>query len=323
MNDKQVLSGKIRELTGWRIPPHRIKIITDTTEWMDIYKGCIIRLNGDDYLVRGNMRESRFGIDDQPKYWVFSAIEMQTGKEKILKTVFNEEFYVHIALFKIRCYRNCNKESQVIDTVRNDYRFMQGETCFDEKGNNVRVIDYIRGRTFFQAIPAIPKNHYEYFTEDLPEILHKLQHSFFGIKKLHDFGLTHGDIRNDHLIIDAATGNYRWIDFDLKEDVSDFDIWSIGNIIAYAVAKGLASYDSILKNDAYPESIRSTLSPADSSAFYTYRLMNLKKIYPYIPESLSNILLHFTTKPIAFYTSLDMLLDDYTEMLERDFKLKN
>ena len=65
-------------------------------------------------------------------------------------------------------------------------------------------------------------------------------------------------------IIDADTAEYRWIDFDLKQDVSDFDLWSIGNIISYALAKGIITFSAVLKNTEYPESIRASLVAEDS-----------------------------------------------------------
>ena len=49
---------------------------------MSIDGGDVLRLAGNDYLVLGNAREGRFGIDDQPKFWVKSAIEK---KDKLVE----------------------------------------------------------------------------------------------------------------------------------------------------------------------------------------------------------------------------------------------
>jgi len=321
MSEKEALIERINELTGWTINPKRFRIFTDTSEWMDISRGSIIRLGNVDYLVKGNMNETRFGIDEQPKYWVFNAIQLDNGDEKIIKTVFHEEFIAHVGIFKIRCYRSPEKESQTLDTTRLDERFMQGFTMFDEKGNNVRVIDYIKGAKFFHYIPSIPKTHYEYFETELPRILSNLYYSFKAIADLHAYGLCHGDIRNDHIIIESDTGNYRWIDFDLKQDVTDFDLWSIGNLICYAAAKGIATFDNVIKSPDFSREIKDSLRSDDSSAFYEYRVMNLKKIYPYLPDRLSKILQHFTIKPIAYYTSISEFLEEYREMLLKDFSI--
>lgn len=319
MTEREHLLQKIKQVTGWSISPARLKIVTDTTEWMNITSGNVIRLGCGDYAVRGNMSETRFGIDEQPKYWVFSALDLADGSEKIIKTVFYEEFTAHISILKIRCYRSPDKEGDVLKLVEGDERFMQGATCYDEKGNNVRVIDFIKGKNFFHFVPSIIKTHEDYFAEDLPDILWKLKESIEAIAFLHDNKLCHGDIRNDHIIIDAQTGKYRWIDFDLKQDVSDFDMWSIGNILSYAVGKGIVTFGAVMKSGTYSDSIKQSLVQHDSSAFYEYRIMNLQKIFPYIPEKLSNILKHFTIKPVSYYNSINEFLNEYCEMIETEF----
>lgn len=322
-SEKEFLAEKIKALLGWKVNPARLKIFTDTSDWMRITRGDVIRLSCGDYLVKGNMREPRFGIDDQPKYWVFNAIDLSNNTEKIIKTVFLEEFHAHIGILRIRCYRNPLKEGEVLKLVQGDQRFMQGFVCFDEKGNAVRVIDFIKGKSFFQYVPLIQKSHEAYFYEDLPSILWKLKDSFEAISFLHEQGFCHGDIRNDHIIVESETGNYRWIDFDLMQDVSDFDLWSCGNILSYAVAKGLKTFDQVLKGNEFSEEVKLSLTSDDASAFYNYRIMNLKKLYPYIPIKLNKILLHFTVKPIAFYKNIREFIDDFSEMLETEFPMNN
>ncbi|MFP4370073.1 MAG: hypothetical protein ACLFR2_10870 [Candidatus Kapaibacterium sp.] len=319
MSEHKQLIDRVEDVTGWKIKPYRFKLVEDTSDWMNIIKGDVIRLDGVDYAVRGNMRETRFGIEDQPKYWVFSVIELATGKEKIIKTVFNEEFYAHIGIFKIRCYRSPDKESRALELVKGDSRFMQGRTELDSIGNNCRILDYIRGKSIFQMIPLIDKKHEEYFYEDLPGILHKLKESFTAIQKLHENGLCHGDIRNDHILIDADTGEFKWIDFDLNQDVTDFDLWSIGNIVSYVVAKGIITFDIVLKSLKYSDDVKLSLQSTDGSAFYQYRIMNLKKILPFIPPQLDRILRHFLIRPDQYYRNLDEFLEDYNKMLDSEF----
>ncbi len=320
MIDKQI-ADRIIELTGWQ-DVSRSRIITDTTDWMRVNRGDVFRLGGRDFVIKGNRYETRFGIAEQPKLWVFAAIDLETGQDKIIKTVFHEEFTVRIGIFKIHCYRSPEKEGRVLDLVLNDQRFMQGYTVDDTAGNKVRVIDYIKGPTIMEHISEINKSHERYFYEDLPGILHKLTGSIQAIYLLHSNHMCHGDIRNDHIIIESGTGQYRWIDFDLNEHVSDFDIWSIGNIINYAVAKGICSFSGVMKSKAFSEEVKHSLSGDDSGAFYEYRVMNLKKLYPYIPESLNEILLHFTIRPKVYYTSMTQLLKDYRAMLKADFPLE-
>jgi serine/threonine protein kinase len=316
--DQQELRERIHALTGWEIM-QPIRVITDTSDCMDIQRGDIIRLNGSEFLIKGNKYEGRFGISYQPKYWVFGAIDMNTCEEKIIKTVFDEDFHVHIGVFKIHCYRSPEKESRVLELVRGDDRFMQGYTKRDERENSVRVIDVIRGPNLMEYIYQIDLTHYDYFNAELPRILARLAHSLDALALLHRHGTCHGDIRNDHIIVDRETGAFRWIDFDLNQHVSDFDTWSIGNVINYVVGKGINSFQGVLRDQGIPDTVKESLTAADASAFYEYRIMNLEKLYPYIPRRLSGILKHFTVKPETLYTSIEELVDDYREMLSTEF----
>jgi hypothetical protein len=318
VNEQEKLQERVKEVTGWS-QVGRMRVIKDTSDCMRIQRGHILSLGGREFVIEGNRQESRFGIGDQPKYWVFGAIDLATRKRFILKTVFHEEFTVHIGVFKIRCYRSPQKEADVLDLVRGDRRFMQGYTELDASGNPVRIIDYIRGPSIFEYIYNSQKTHEAYFYEDLPAILRRLTGCMEAIRFLHDHGTCHGDIRNDHIIIDAETGEYRWIDFDLNQHVSDFDVWSMGNILNYTVGQGINSFHTILRSDRISEHVKSSLKPEDGSAFYAYRIINLTKLFPYIPKRLNDILMHFAIKPRGSYTTMDQLLNDYREMLEADF----
>jgi serine/threonine protein kinase len=318
MTDKEMID-RIRELTGWS-NVGRFNIITDTSDWMRINRGDVLRLNGRDFLVKGNKYETRFGIGEQPKYWVFSAIDLESGEPKIIKTVFHEDFNVRVGVFRIQCFRSPEKEARVLDLTRGDRRFMQGYTVEDEKKNLVRILDYIKGETLFQNIHENQKPHEQYFYEDLPGIMRNIRECIQAIQILHMNHTCHGDIRNDHIIIETGTGLYRWIDFDLNQHVSDFDVWSVGNIISYAVGKGINSFSMVFKGNRFSEKVKKSLTPDDASAFYEYRVMNLKKLYPHIPDSLNAILLHFTIRPSVYYTNIIQLLREYNVMLENEFK---
>ncbi len=320
MNNQDKIATRIREITGWKYSP-QVEIITDTTEWDRIIRGNVMRLNNHDFVVAGNEYEKRFGISDQPKNWVFDVYDLETGEQKIIKTVFHEEFNVHIGMFKIHCFRSPEKEGEVLDLVRGDLRFMQGKTILDDKKNAIRVIDYIKGDSFFNYVVGIKKDHRKYFEQDLPGILWKLTDCIEAIQFLHHNNTCHGDIRNDHILIDAKTGKYRWIDFDLNQYVSDFDIWSIGNIINYAVGKGITSFKNVMRDRGVSDEIKNSLVSGDAAAFYEYRIMNLKKLFPYIHPRLNDMLLHFTIKPKAYYETMDQLLADYYQMLKEEFPL--
>ena len=46
---------------------------------------------------------------------------------------------------------------------------------------------------------------------------------------------------------------------------------------------------------------------------FVQRVANLRKIYPYIPESLNRVLLHFSEGANLFYDAADQLLEDLAE----------
>lgn len=318
MGELEQLEDRIKELTNWQFV-RQPRIVTDTSDCMRIERGDVVRLEGHDYVIEGNRYETRFGISDQPKYWVFGAIDIENGRKKIIKAVFHEDFNVHIGVLKVHCYRSPKKEADVLKLVQGDRRFMQGIALFDSMENNTRIIDFIRGETIFNYIGNIKKDHEQYYHEDLPGILLRLLGSMEAIAFLHENGTCHGDIRNDHIIIETDSGDYRWIDFDLNQHVSDFDIWSMGNIISYAAGQGIRSFRHILKDRRFSEEVRQSLCVEDASAFYEYRIINLKKIFPYISERLNNILMHFAIRPTGSYEKMGQLIGDFRETLAVDF----
>lgn len=309
------LAARIEALTGWT-PPRPVRILTDTSDAMSIARGEVLDLGGHLYVVLGHAYESRFGILDQPKYWVLRAVDLATGAPKIIKTVFHEEFVVRIGTLRIRCYRSPEKEGRVLDLVRGDNRFMQGETVLDSRGDRVRVIDQISGPSIYNHIMSLAMPHEAYFFQEAPGLLRRLLDSMAAIQFLHDHELCHGDIRNDHIIIEKATGRFRWIDFDLAQDFSDFDIWSIGNVLSFTVGQGIQSFHQVLKATTIADSVKESLTAADASAFYEYRIMNLRKLFPYVPELLNNVLLRFTAAAETYYTRMDQVLDDLREALD-------
>ena len=58
------------------------------------------------YWVKRYEKEGRFGLDDEPKYWVRRAIDLTDGSTKILKLVFHEEFDIKIGEIKVKCFRS-------------------------------------------------------------------------------------------------------------------------------------------------------------------------------------------------------------------------
>ncbi len=293
-----------------RFTPRRVRgevpIVEDTSNYLQIQGGMVLRVGGDDLFVMGDAREGRFGISDQPKFWVKRAVDLEDGSSKIVKLVFHEQFTTKLGLFTVRCHRSPDKESQVLDAVTGDPRFMQGRTVEDEAGNNIRIIDFIRGDTFFNHIATLEQPHEEYFFETLPGIFGRLIGCVDAMDFLHRRGLEHGDIRNDHVIIEEGTGLFRWIDFDYSVNYTDYDVWSMGNVLNYAVAKGIVTCRSAEAGEVNPD-FRGDIRAEDALLFYGYRVANLRKVFPYVPAALNDLLMRFSTGTEDFFESFEQL----------------
>jgi len=290
------------------------KIFTDTTDYMYIDRGHIIDLEGRLYLVRGNETEGRFGLDEQPKFWVKRAISLKDGKKQILKLVCKESFKIQVGRFEITCSRSGDKEAQVLRLAHGDKRFMQGHSAQDARGNLVRVIDYIRGKDLLSHIHTLRISHEKYFHECFPSLLARTITAARAIQFLNENGLCHGDIRNDHILIEEESGDFRWIDFDLTQDFSGFDLWSLGNILHCVVAKGFLSFrDAVLENPM----LSGLLCDEDASSFFPHRIMNLRKVYPYIPDKLNKILLRFSKGAQIFYDSVAQCVEELGDCVQQ------
>ena len=301
----------------WLVPSresHRFQIHTDTTDFFRVEYGDVVVLMGRPYLVRHNAKEGRFGIDDDVKFWVKRAIDLQNGAYKIIKLVFYESFTAHIGGIEFECFRSPKKEARILDLVSGHKNFMQGFAVADEKGNIVRVIDLIHGRPLSEFIESLNLDHYHYFKELFPKILDHYMECIRAIDFLHKNGEKHGDIRRDHIFIDREEGRYRWIDFDFnyrhRENIYGYDLFGLGNILMFLAGKGdVLLFD--LKNKSSP--YLDVLRDEDLNIVFHNRVANLKKIYPYIPESFNQVLMHFSKGANWFYENTAQLLHDLEE----------
>ena len=57
----------------------------------------------------------------------------------------------------------------------------------------------------------------------------------------------------------------------------------------------------------------SILGEEDTNIVFNNRVVNLQKIYPYIPESLNRVLMHFSKGANWFYENTAQLLEDLEE----------
>jgi len=291
-----------------------LKILTDTSDFFAVDYGTVILLNTKGYLVRQNAKEGRFGIDEQEKFWVKRAVDLETGQRKIIKLVFHERFTAHVGDIAFECFRSPHKEARILGLVGSHANFMHGYAAADEAGNSVRVIDFIYGKPLSAAIEELDCPHDIFFHQHFPAVLDSFLACVEAIRFLHDHGEKHGDIRRDHILIDHESGIYRWIDFDFnyqhRENIYGYDLFGLGNILIFLVGRG----DVLLSNLKVenPQAFHH-LREEDLNIVFHHRVANLKKIYPYIPEKLNRILLYFSKGAGRFYDHTRQVLEDLND----------
>lgn len=296
--------------------PRRVRI-KDTSDFFRVDYDDVVILNGVPYFVRNNEREGRFGIEEEQKFWVKRSIDLLTGEVKILKWVFRESFTAKIGGYVFECVRSPQKEARILDIVRGRPDFMQGETLKDSAGDPLRVIDYIRGMNIGEIVSILDNGYEGFFYHHYPGILDDFILAVEAIRFLHENGEKHGDIRRDHLIKDMKTGRYRWIDFDFnyRHTVNrwGYDLFGLGNILIYITGKGDITTQGLLMDN--PDAL-GRLSIDDVNIVFRNRVANIKKIYPYIPDALNRVLMHFSAGARIFYEHTRELLMDLGEARE-------
>ncbi len=291
--------------------PKKIRVITDTSDFFKVDYNDVVILDRVPYFIRHYEKEGRFGIDDEPKFWVKRAINLLTGKLKIIKMVFPERFQTNIADVTFECIRSPRKEGRILGLVKGHPNFMQGFGVKDSAGNIIRILDYIKGEKLSHHIFELDKNHEDYYYNQFPSVLEEYIELVEAIRFIHEKGEQHGDIRRDHLIKDRDTGKYRWIDFDFyythRDNKFGYDLFGLGNILSLITGRG----DVILQDlkNTNP-SVYSRLTLDDLNIIFSNRIVNLKKVFPYISDTLNFMLLHFSMGASIFYGNTTQFLTD-------------
>ncbi|HSM90882.1 MAG TPA: serine/threonine-protein kinase [Desulfobacterales bacterium] len=293
-----------------------LRVVTDTSDFFRLETGDVLLLGGSPYLMRSSVREARFGLDDEVKHWVKRAIDLVTGQTKIVKLVFYEQFTATIGGIVFECFRSPRKEARILGLVNDHPSFMHGLTVPDDRGNLVRVLDYIYGDSLAGRVAGIDQDHEAYLFETLPGILANYLHCVEAVRFLHEHGEKHGDIRRDHILIDADSGHYRWIDFDYnyrhRENIYGYDLFGLGNVLIYVVGKGDVLLADLRRRD--PD-VLSRLVDEDLNIVFHNRVANLKKVFPHIPDSLNRVLLHFSRGANWFYEHTTQLIQDLQQAM--------
>ena len=290
------------------------RIFYDTSNFTAIDYGDIIFVDNRYFLVVAYTKEGRFGIDEQPKPWVPKVLDLETGEQFIIKLVFHEQYELSMGGLKVICYRNPEKEARVLELVQDHPHTMHGYSVEDEVGNLVRILDIISGKRLDKYVYGKSEDHQEYFANDFPAILGSYLKSVETTSLFHQHGFKHGDIRRDHILVDYDTGLFRWIDFDydffLPERPFALDLFGLGNILLFLIGRQTFRSSDVTQRREKGEKAMDSITDDDLSLLSRDRIFNLKKIFPYIPDSLNNILLHFTVGAPLFYDSVDEFYGD-------------
>ncbi len=323
LTSREKLFGKheLRDMISRWVEPQRVpktpNIITDTSDFFKVDYDDVVILDNRPYFIRNYEREGRFGIDDEPKFWVRRAIDLADGSRKIIKMVFHEQFRTRVGDITFDCVRSPLKEAAILDMVRGHPNFMQGFSVKDLSGNIIRIIEYIRGTTLADYVFKLGRDHEDYFRNFFPFVLKDYLDLVQAIKFLHERGQKHGDIRRDHIIKEKNTGVCRWIDFDFnylhKENMFGYDLFGLGNVLMYLTGRGDVTVRELKEAG---EQVLDRLNVDDMNIIFGNRVANLKKVYPYIPDALNRILLHFSSGANIFYDQIDQLLTDMHEALD-------
>jgi len=287
------------------------RVYTDTSDFTSIDYGDIIRVEDRNFLITSYTKEGRFGVDEQIKPWVPKVVDLGSMVSYIIKLEFEENFDIRLGRFSVTCYRNPQKEAHILELVRGRPHFMQGLTLVDEMGNLVRVLTPISGKRLDKVIHS-ESSHEDYFHHELPEILERFMGCLQGVGFLHQNGFRHGDIRRDHIFVDRHTGIYSWIDFDydfhLPEKPFALDIYELGNVLLYLVGRGDYHAREILADSTLGSRALDSLTLQDFSLLTQNRVVNLQKLFPYIPDRLNNMLLHFAAGTEVFYEQVEEMV---------------
>lgn len=304
----QEIVPKLKDHRVMKSVRHQPRIFSNTSDFTSIAYGDIIHVDGRYFIVVGHTREGRFGIDNQIKPWVPKVQDLLSGERFIIKLVFHETYEVSISKLKVTCFRSPEKEARVLELVGDNPYFMHGYSVLDEADNLVRILDIVDGRRLDSHITKLGASHEEYVAEHLKEMLVRFLTSVAGIRLLHDNGLKHGDIRRDHIFVDRENGTFRWIDFDydfyLPERPFALDLFGLGNVLLFLLGQQNFRHSDVINHPNMGGKVMDTITANDLALISQDRIFNLQKLYPYIPDSLNNILLHFSYGSQVLYNSV-------------------
>ncbi len=141
-----------------------------------------------------------------------------------------------------------------------------------------------------------------------------------AIAFLHEHGLKHGDIRRDHILVDYEEEKFVWIDFDydfyLPERPFALDLIGLGNVLLFILGRKAFRPNDVRQDPSFGKQVADSLDENDMALVSRDRIFNLRKIYPYIPKKMNDILLHFSAGTTVIYDSVAEFYEDLATATE-------
>ena len=93
-----------------------------------------------------------------------------------------------------------------------------------------------------------------------------------------------------------------------------YDLFGLGNILVYLTGRGDVTIQNLKEKDPM---VFGRLFQDDMNIIFNNRVVNLQKVFPYIPDALNLLLLHFSVGANVYYEDTVQLLSDLQEARDR------
>ena len=71
-----------------------------------------------------------------------------------------------------------------------------------------------------------------------------------------------------------------------------------------------------MRSDQFSDEVKASLDADDACTFYDYRVMNLRKLFPYLNRQLNDVLMRFSVGTTHFYGRVDQVAEELGNALD-------
>lgn len=259
--------------------------------------------------ARVEIKDKQFNILEWLRTSTYRAEDLESGKSVVLK-------------FQGKGKKCSGYERDFFAKVPSHDNIVRGYSLVDESGDILIVTEFTEGEKLQDYLSEFGVDHKRYFLESFPEILNNFMGAIRGVEHIVKNGF-YNEFAIYHIWIDKKTGRYILFDFDLPstelsklqalKDLESSTISNIGGSLCEIVAPlGIYEYEAVHDEEMYFDELG--ITDAD---FNEYNLLvDLQKVYPYIPDELNKILLRFGRDASNPYTSISELYSDLESVVK-------